>query len=110
MENPDDTKENFYSSLRTAIRKIPPGDKLVLIGDLIAPVGTDAKKWPGVTGYHGIGKCDSNGEPLLALCSENELTIINTVFKHRERYKEHFLERKYPKQSGSREGWPSTYG
>ena len=56
------------------------------------------------------GKCDSNGEPLLALCSENELTIINTVFKHRERYKEHFLERKYPKQSGSREGWPSTYG
>lgn len=45
MENPDDAKENFYSSLRTAIRKIPPGDKLVLIGDFIARVGTDAKKW-----------------------------------------------------------------
>lgn len=110
MENPDDTKENFYSSFRTAIRKIPPRDKLVLIGDFIARVGTDAKKWPEVTGYHGIGKCDSNGEPLLALCSENELTIMNTVFKYRERYNEHILERKCHKQSGCREGWPSTYG
>ena len=56
MTNPDDVKENFYSCLRTVIRKLPPGDKLVLIGDFNARVGTDAKRWPGVIGYHDIGK------------------------------------------------------
>ena len=54
MTNPDDAKENFYSSLRTVIRKIASGDKLVLIGDFNALVGTDAKRWLGVIVYHGI--------------------------------------------------------
>ena len=87
MTNPDDVKENFYSCLRTVIRKLPPGDKIVLIGDFYDRVGTDAKRWPGVIGYHDIGKCNSNGELLLALCSENEVTVTNSVFKHKDPHK-----------------------
>ncbi|XP_030835970.1 uncharacterized protein LOC115921853 [Strongylocentrotus purpuratus] len=38
-------------------------------------------------GRHGIGKCNTNVELLLALCSEFELLLTNTVFKQREEHK-----------------------
>ena len=38
-------------------------------------------------GKHGIGKCNSNGELLLALCSEFELIVANTMFKQKDERK-----------------------
>ena len=35
-------------------------------------------------GKHGIGKCNPNGEVLLALCSEFELIVTNTMFKQND--------------------------
>ena len=35
-------------------------------------------------GKHGIRKCNSNGELLLALCSEFELIVTNTMFKQKD--------------------------
>ena len=35
-------------------------------------------------GKHGIGKGNSNGELLLALCSEIELIVTNTMFKQKD--------------------------
>lgn len=87
MTNPDETKETFYNQLRRTLRDIPRTDKLILMGDFNARVGRDYEKWPTVMGRHGIGNCNTNGELLLALCSEFELLLTNTVFKQREEHK-----------------------
>ena len=86
MTSPDDTKENFYNQLRKTLRDIPHHDKLILIGDFNARVGRDYEKWPRVIGRHGVGNCNANGELLLALCSEFEILLTNTVFKQREEH------------------------
>ena len=65
----------------------PRTDKLILMRDFNARVGRDYEKWQSVIGRHGIGKCNTNGELLLALCSEFELLLTNTVFKQREEHK-----------------------
>ena len=62
-------------------------DKLLLIGDFYARIGSDNDKWPLVIGKHGIGKCNSNGEFLLALCSELELIVTKTMFKQKDKRK-----------------------
>ena len=64
---------------------------LLLIGDFNAKIGRDNDKWPLVTGKHGLGKCDSNGELLLALCSEFELIVTNTMFKQKDERKTTWL-------------------
>ena len=57
------------------------------IGDYNARIGSDSKKWKGVLGSQGVGKCDAIRVVLLALCSEYRLVITNTIFKHKEAHK-----------------------
>ena len=52
--------------------------------DFNARIGRDTDKWPLVMAKHGIGKCNSNGEVLLALCSEFEQIVENTMFKQKD--------------------------
>ena len=66
---------------------IPRTYKLLLIGDFNARIGRENDKWPLVMGKHGIGKCNSIGELPLALCSEFELIVTNTVFKQKDERK-----------------------
>ena len=88
MTNPDENKEAFYNQLASMLSGIPPRtDKLLLIGDFNARIGRKNDKWPLVMGKHGIGKCNSNGELLLALCSEFELIVTNTMFKQKDERK-----------------------
>ena len=81
MTNPDNTKEKFYEDLKNLIEKTPRADKLIILGDLNARVGTDWKTWKGVLGRHGIGKNNSNGDLLLETCSTYGLLITNTCFQ-----------------------------
>ena len=79
MTNPDEVKDKFYNDLDSVISATPRTDKLILLGDFNARVGTDHQTWEGVIGTEGIGKCNSNGLLLLKKCAEHELLITNTV-------------------------------
>ncbi|KAJ8036967.1 Craniofacial development protein 2 [Holothuria leucospilota] len=61
MTNPDDVKDQFCEELDTIITRVPQTDKLILLGDFSARVGSDHLVWENVSGKHGIGKCNSNG-------------------------------------------------
>ena len=87
MTNPDENKEAFYNQLASVLSGIPCTDKLLLIGDFNARIGRENDKWPLLMGKHGIGKCNSNGELLLALCFEFELIVTNTMFKQKGKRK-----------------------
>ena len=81
MTNPDEVKDKFYDDLDSVISATPRADKLILLGDFSARVGTDHQTWEGVIGTERIGTCNSNGLLLLKKCAEHELQITNTVFR-----------------------------
>ena len=87
MTNPEDIKEKFYEDLDNLLKTIPSQDKLLVLGDFNARVGTDFQTWEGIIGRNGVGKCNSNGLLLLQTCAEHQLLITNTVFRlpHRNR-------------------------
>ena len=81
MTNPDEIKDKFYDDLDSVISAAPRTDKLTLLGDFNARVGTDHQAWEGVIGSEGVWKYNSNGFLLLRKCAEHELLITNTVFR-----------------------------
>ena len=68
MTNPDEVKDKFYDDLDNIISATPRTDKLILLGDFNARVGTDHQTWKGVIGSEGVGKCNSNALLLLRKC------------------------------------------
>ncbi len=87
MTNDDSTKEKFYKDLDTAISAVPKADKLIILGDMNARVGSNHLLWPNQIGKYGTGKCNDNGLLLLSKCSEHALAITNTWFRHKEVHK-----------------------
>ena len=87
MANPEENKETFYSQLKGTLRKIPSTDKLLLIGNFNARIGRENDKWPSGLVKYDIVKCHSNGELLLALCTEFDLLVTNTMFKQKDAHK-----------------------
>ena len=81
--NPDEVKDKLHvcNDLDNIITATPRSDKLVLLGDFDAIVGTDNQTREGVIDPEGAGKCNSNGLLLLSKCVEHDLLIIHTVFK-----------------------------
>ena len=79
--NPDQTKEEFYELLGQTLQKIPPTDKVIILGDFNARVGDDSTSWLIALGKFGWDKSNSNGEQLLSICTQFNLAITNTFFK-----------------------------
>ena len=70
MTNSDEVKDKFHDDLDSSISATRRTDRLILLGDFNARVGTDDQIWEGVIGTEGIGKCNSNGLLLLMKCRE----------------------------------------
>ena len=87
LPSESEVKDSFYQSLDEALRRIPKNDKIFLLGDFNARVGQNSRIWSGVIGMHGVGQVNSNGMRLLTLCSEHNLTITNTIFQQKAKYK-----------------------
>ena len=81
MTNPDETKDKFYEELDTLIKSVPRSDKLLVLGDFNARVGSDHIAWDGIIGKHSTRRCNSNGLLLLQACSQHNLIITNTLFQ-----------------------------
>ena len=87
MWNPEENNKTFYSQLKGTLGNISSTDKLLLIGDFNARIGRENDKWPSALSKYGIGKCNSNGELLLALCSAFDLIVTNIMFKQKDAHK-----------------------
>ena len=87
MTHTDEVKDSFYEDLDRIISSTSIKDKLILLGDFNARVGSDHVLWPKVLGKHGLGKCNSKGELLLSKCAAHELFITNTAFQQADKLK-----------------------
>ena len=87
LDSPDEQKDEFYEDLSTLLCGIPTNQKIILLGDFNARVGTDYNTWRKVIGKHGIGVANANGNRLLSLCAEHKFVITNTVFQQCNKYK-----------------------
>ena len=80
MTYPSEEKEAFYQELTQVVQKVPREDKTLILGELIARVGTDWETYTEVIGKFGKGMKNSNGELLLNFCTQQGLCITNTFF------------------------------
>ena len=80
-------KEGFYEHLNRAIDTVAFKDKLFVLGDFNARVGSDHQLWHKVIGRHGIGNENANGSMLLDLCVKKSLVITNTTFQQANKFK-----------------------
>ncbi|VDM00369.1 unnamed protein product [Schistocephalus solidus] len=60
---------------------VPKSDKLIVLDDFNARVGTDHAAWQGVLAPHGLGSCNDNGLLLLRTCAEHRLLLTNAFFR-----------------------------
>lgn len=74
MTNPDDIKDKFYEELDTSIASTHEQNKLVVLGDFNARIGSDVETWGEVIGKHGVGSCNSNGLLPVRLCVQHKHT------------------------------------
>ncbi|BHF69282.1 hypothetical protein SprV_0301232500 [Sparganum proliferum] len=81
MTSPDAAKNKFYEDLHALLATVPRADKLIVLSDLDACVGTDHAAWRGVLGPHGLDGSNDNGLLLLRTCAEHRLILTNTFFR-----------------------------
>ncbi|VDL88554.1 unnamed protein product [Schistocephalus solidus] len=87
MTSSDAAEDKFYEDLHALLVTVPKVDRLIVLGDFNASVGTDHAAWQGVLGPHGLGGCNDNGLLFLRTCAEHRLLLTNTFFRLRTREK-----------------------
>nr|VZI30843.1 unnamed protein product [Spirometra erinaceieuropaei] len=88
MSSPDAaSRDKLYEDLHALLATVSKADKLFVLGDFDARVGTDHTAWRGVLGPHGLRGSNDNGLLLLRTCAEHRLILTNTFFCLPEREK-----------------------
>ncbi|BHF74133.1 hypothetical protein SprV_0401721700 [Sparganum proliferum] len=80
MTSPDAPRDKFYEDLHALLATVSKADKLIVLGDFNARVGTDDAVWRGVLRPHGLRGSNDNGLLLLRTCAEHRLILTNTFF------------------------------
>ncbi|BHF75732.1 hypothetical protein SprV_0501882800 [Sparganum proliferum] len=80
MTSPAAARDKFYEDLHALLATVSKTDKLIVLGDFNARVGTDHTAWRGVLGPHGLRGSNDNGLLLLRTCAEQRLILTNTLF------------------------------
>ncbi|VDM03840.1 unnamed protein product [Schistocephalus solidus] len=80
MTSSDAAKDKFYEDLHALLATVPKLDKLIVLGNFNARIGTDHAAWQRVLGPQGLGRCNDNGLLLLRTCAEHHLLLTNTFF------------------------------
>nr|VZI07880.1 unnamed protein product [Spirometra erinaceieuropaei] len=80
MTNPDAVRDKFYEDLHALLATVSKANKLIVLGDFNARVGTYHTAWRGVLDPHGLRGSNDNGLLLLRTCAEHRLTLTNTFF------------------------------
>ncbi|BHF62083.1 hypothetical protein SprV_0100506400 [Sparganum proliferum] len=88
MTSPDAARDKFYEVLHVLLATVSKADKLIVLDDFNARVGTGHTAWRGVLGPHGLRGSNDNGLLLLLrTCAEHRLILTNTFFCLPEREK-----------------------
>nr|VZI09142.1 unnamed protein product [Spirometra erinaceieuropaei] len=87
MTNPDAVRDKFYEDLHTLLATVSKADKLIVLSDFNARVGTDHTAWRGVLGPHDLHGSNDNDLLHLRTCAEHRLIVTNTLFCLPEREK-----------------------
>nr|XP_014435365.2 craniofacial development protein 2-like [Pelodiscus sinensis] len=83
----EEIKDIFYEQLQAEVESTPHHDLTIIMGDLNAKVGNTNTHYDRVTGRHGCGTMNDNGERLVGFCSVNNLVIGRTLFPHHNIHK-----------------------
>ena len=56
MTNLEEVRDRFYEEIESITTSMPRNNKLIILGDFNAHVGTNLQIWEGTMGRYGIGK------------------------------------------------------
>lgn len=87
LQASSEVKDKFYDDLRECLRHVRSTDKLMILGDFNARIGSNWRDWPDCVGSHGIGNQNENGQRLLELCAPFSLCVTNTYFRNKQSHK-----------------------
>jgi len=82
----DEERGKFYQDLSKAVKQVPKGDMLLVMGDFNAKVcRREPSAMSSAVGLYGLGETDEASEQLEDFCLEHQLALANTMFKQHPR-------------------------
>ncbi|XP_063849979.1 craniofacial development protein 2-like [Scylla paramamosain] len=80
-------KEQFYETLQEMTETIRHHENVTVMGDMNGHVGQNRDGVEHVIGEFSIGERNQEGERIIDYCVMNNMSIMNTYYKHQESHK-----------------------